>query len=1072
MFEYMNFIKPDVKFEKEFKYNNYAPMFRKKFCVDNVENAKLYVCGLGYGYYYINGNKVSSDLFTAPVSDYNKTLWYNKYDVSHLLKKGENVIAVICGNGWLNEAFSTDWKYNEVPWRDLQKFILKLEISGEIIVKSDDTWKCCPDSAIWFNALRSGEYFDANKYDPEWTFLEFDDMNWGNAIIDKTPPKGTFKECLCEPIREFEIFETKNVIKTGENRYVFDIGQNISGYIRLTVTGKQGDLLTIRYAEQLNEDGTRCLNNMDKYYKESEFQTDKFICSGETVTWSPMFVYHGFRYIEIDGLNSPYDVKVCGVFVHQDVEKRTEFECSNEFLNKLFKAGEYSVYSNLFYSVTDCPTREKLGWTNDAFASCEQLLTDFKIEKLLEKWFVDICDAMKDDGSLPGIVPTSGWGYEWGNGPVSDGVIFEIPYKIYMHTGNDNLLKTALLYYDRYFKYLETRTDEEGAVNFGLNDWARPKAPDADKVVVPVQFINSALIVYFCKIATLAAKLSNKDSSMYISKGEWHKNYLLNNYIDNDGYCKIDKQTAVALLIDFDIYNDIEPLKLQLKRLVETNKFNHNCGMVGLRRLLSALNKCQLQEYAYKVVTASGYPSFSDWFENGATTLWESWDGPDIAYSNSKNHHMYSDFMSWIVKTILGVNIIENTIKFTDVDVSPYYFENLTYAKGWCETVSGKISVSWKKVGTGVELEIEIPDGINAFYRGQKLNSGKNLINENNVVPYLENNKETSVYRKNYLNGIKNLIEKRRAKAEKIKEEYFKNIFVDVEKYRDDFKEMLGWPLNADIPKSIPNTCAEKLSETDEYEILRVTINVIDEINLTGLLFKHYNSKLPLVITQHGMLGTPEIVSGLYGFTSNYNDMTKRILNFGVNTFVPQLLLWDVDKYGVAYDRVEIDAQLKSVGSSITAIEAYAFKRIIDYFETQEYVQNIGMVGLSYGGFYTLVASAVDTRIKSSISCSYFNNRDNSFTFVDWRWQNSSQMFADAEIACLTYPRKLHIQVGSCDEVFKADTAKEEWRRLEKICVSTQHEWLSFEVFDGRHEFCKNDEPIRKLVEELKELKN
>ena len=195
------------------------------------------VCGLGYAYYYINGTAVSGDRFTAPVSDYNKTLWYNTYDVTDLLKEGENVIAVWCGNGWYNEEFKTSWDYDAAVWRDLPKFILRLDINGQKVAVSDETWKCCPDSAVWFNALRSGEYFDARKFDPGWITSEFDDRDWAQAITDTTPPSGVFRECKCEPIREFETYQPAQITRISEGKYLFDLGQNVRCFVGVDRSG-------------------------------------------------------------------------------------------------------------------------------------------------------------------------------------------------------------------------------------------------------------------------------------------------------------------------------------------------------------------------------------------------------------------------------------------------------------------------------------------------------------------------------------------------------------------------------------------------------------------------------------------------------------------------------------------------------------------------------------------------------------------------------------------------------------------------------------------------------------------
>lgn len=719
-FENAKFIKPDMS-----NTGNYAPMFRKKFQLTKKGKATLYVCGLGYGYYYINGKKVSEDIFTAPVSDYTKTLWYNKYDVSELLSEGENIFCACLGNGFYNETIKTVWDFDKAPWRDIPKLTALLEIDGEAVLKTDNTWLYTIDTPIIYNNLRSGEYFDARKYNEGWKSINFDDSSWKNAVEDNNMPQNIFRECLCEPIREFEEYKPVNIFKASENKYVFDIGQNISGYVRLKAMCPSGTELTIRYAEQINDDYSRQMNNMKRAYPESEIQTDKFICGDKPIVWSPKFTYHGFRFIEIEGITSPNEVEVSGVFVHQAVETRSHFECSNEFLNKMFNAGIYSVYANMFYQLTDCPTREKQGWTNDAQSSAEQILTNFKAEKFFEKWLQDIFDAMKDSGELPGIIPTGGWGFDWGNGPVSDGVLFEIPYRLYLHSGNTEPLFKAMPYFKRYFDFIKTRTDADGFIRFGLNDWARPDAFDEVDVVVPVELINAMFMIKFNNIARLAAELTGNDTKEYEDNIEKQKELVISTYINTDGTCKVHKQTAVALLIYFDTYTNFDALKNQLKTLIEEKDFHHDCGMVGLRILYGALNKCGLQEYAYSIINSKGYPSYNDWFERDATTLWEFWQW--YLHEDSKNHHMYSDFMSWMMKTIAGIN--KNAPGFKEAIIKPYFFNDLTYAKAHVDTVSGKLGVKWQKNGETIELEIDVPENMEVMYDGNILNAGKNIFN-------------------------------------------------------------------------------------------------------------------------------------------------------------------------------------------------------------------------------------------------------------------------------------------------------------------------------------------------------
>lgn len=751
MFDKIQFMKPNVALPESYTGVNYAPMFRKKFqveklpegeCAAECGRAKLYVCGLGYAYYYINGKPVTEDLFIAPVSDYRKTLWYNVYDVTELLVLGENCMAVWCGNGWYNEDMPSAWDHDKAEWRDVPKVILKLDVEGETILQSDDTWKCQPESAVWYNNLRSGEYFDAGKYDAEWTETSYDDSAWQNAVADTHPPKGVFRECKCEPIREFEVYPCREVIRSGDEKYVFDMGQNMSGYIRLHVTGTEGQLLTIRYAEQIKEDGSRELNNMTGCYKGvAEFMTDKVICSGKPIVWSPKFAYHGFRYIEIEGLKDASEAVVEAVFVHQAVDIRTEFECSDNFLNKLFKGGLIATHSNMFYMITDCPTREKLGWANDAQASCEQILTNFKAEHVLAKWVQDIRDAMREDGALPGIIPTPGWGFHWGNGPVSDGVLFELPYRIYLHTGNPKPLVESRAWFDRYLDYLDTKRDEAGFVGFGLPDWACPGLhPD----VVPAEMINAMLEYRFYEIAALAAKLESEAACKtaaandsvekytgrcaedYIGRGIALKERIMNAWLTADGRCSVHHQTSVAMLIYYHMYENLEPLKQQLMELVEAADFHHNCGMVGLRRLYEALNQCGLQEYAYKIVTADGYPGYRVWFDRDATTLWEYWDYEKK--EDSKNHQMYSDVLSWMVKTILGIRQEADSTGFDAVSIEPYFFEALSYARGSCDTFGGKVGVAWEKKEAGVQVDIDVPEKMTVTFRGEKLAAGKHCM--------------------------------------------------------------------------------------------------------------------------------------------------------------------------------------------------------------------------------------------------------------------------------------------------------------------------------------------------------
>ena len=331
---------------------------------------------------------------------------------------------------------------------------------------------------------------------------------------------------------------------------------------------------------------------------------------------------------------------------------------------------------------------------------------------------------------------------------------------------------------------------------------------------------------------------------------------------------------------------------------------------------------------------------------------------------------------------------------------------------------------------------------------------------------YREENDRCKHSKVNYLEGLMSLINRRQKQAENIRAEYFRDIFTNPEKYRKYLKHMLGWPLVEHKTKGTPKVSAEKLSQEDGYCIYRMQFDVLEGLKLTGLFFRvEGDNRKPLVIVQHGGLGTPEHIAGFYGDTTNYNNMLHRVLKQNVHVFAPQLLLWSGD-YQVEYDRKAIDAQLKRVGSSIAAVEIYGITRLIDYFETQDYVSTFGMVGLSYGGFYTLYTTAIDTRIQSAISCSFFNKRD-IVGWSDWTWLKSAEQFDDAEIACLAYPRKLCIEIGDEDELFDYRFAMESFERVQEICKDVGMQWIEFVVFNGTHEFCKDDGPITRLIRDI-----
>ena len=319
-------------------------------------------------------------------------------------------------------------------------------------------------------------------------------------------------------------------------------------------------------------------------------------------------------------------------------------------------------------------------------------------------------------------------------------------------------------------------------------------------------------------------------------------------------------------------------------------------------------------------------------------------------------------------------------------------------------------------------------------------------------------------YKEAYLAGLTRLIDEKQAQAAEIRRDYARDIFAEPARYRKDLRNLLGWPLTEPTPTELPPVQAEKLSEEDGYTVYRLQLEVLPGVKLAGLFFRMDGDEAkPLVLVQHGKLGTPERVSGVYGGTSNYNRMLSRIISHNVHAFAPQLCLW-ADSYEVPFDREDMDARLKRVGSSIAAVEIYGLMRILDYFEAQSYVSCLGMAGMSYGGFYTLMTTALDTRLRAAICCSYFNKRD-AVPWSDWVWFGSGHKFDDAQLACLIYPRKLYVLMGDRDELFDYRNTVASYEEAKAL---REEEWMQLHIYGGTHEFCPDDGPVSAFIQDLK----
>lgn len=720
-FEFASYIKAAEK-HSEYTFCDPLPLFRRVFEIDEeVKSAEIFVQSPGFATYYINGEPITDDVFISATSDYKKILWYDSYDVTPLLKKGKNVISAIAGNGFFNETFRTTWKFHEAYWRDAPQILVALNVNGKQALVSDGEWKTSLDhSYITYSHLRSGEFVDMRKYDITWTSLEYDDRDWKNVIV--RPDKevtGELRPVICQPVRELETYAPAEIRKTEEG-YLVDFAHTISGYMSITLTAPAGSELEFYYTEDVYPDGRIKMNNLHKvdcYPDRQPFHVNKMIASGSIDTFKPMFCYHGFRYVLIKGLDkAPAAENIKAYFIHNDVERRSEFKCGNPVIQYIYDAGIRSTWSNMFWALTDCPTREKLGWMNDAQASIEQTLINFDILPFYNKWFEDIKADMCDDGALHAVVPSHTWGRDWG--PVCDLMLYELPYRVYLYTGDSSMLTGAIEYFDRYLDFLEGYIKENK--NFILADWMGW----GNSPLIPREFVRDIIFLKGLKVTSLAYKLAKRDASELDTKLARYERFFTEKYIDENGRCTINEQTAVALMIMFGLYTDKAAISAQMAETVENSNLTLTSGMLGVQYLYDALGESGRGDLAYKLITESD-PGYKTWYAHGADTLWECWDGAD---RDSHNHHMFSNVIGWFFKTMLGIEPDPEKPGFERINLNPQFIEDAGYVRAKMQTVRGEIELGWEYKEGEFIYSVTIPDGIEAYYNDSKLSIGKNTF--------------------------------------------------------------------------------------------------------------------------------------------------------------------------------------------------------------------------------------------------------------------------------------------------------------------------------------------------------
>jgi len=728
-----------------------APYFRKTFRLDFVpQKAEITICGLGFYELCINGKDITKGAMAPYISNVDDLCYYDNYDITHLLDKGDNVIGVTLGNGFRNPYGGTVWDFQKMKSRGPLVLALCLEAEGEgkrVEIEADESFKTA-ESPILVNDLRMGYNYDSTKEIPGWNLVGFDDSLWKNALSAEAP-KGEKRLCDTDPIVVTEEMEPCAIDFFEEiyychestklhaapiedtlvkNAYVYSFPVNTAGVIKLKVNGKPGQKIRLIKGE-IYEDNHFTMRNLSFQNEDKEFenyrkhsQVDEYICKGGEEVFIPRFKYDAFQYVLVDGFTPEQATKDALTYfvMNSDIEKRADFNCSNEIINKLYENIVRSDLANLYYFPTDCPHREKNGWTGDASVSARRMILHLKASRTLKEWLRSIKASQKPSGELPGIVPTGGWGYHWGNGPSWDVVCVNLPYYIYKYDGDVEVIKENEELIVKYFEHAKTKRDEKGLVAFGLGDWVSP-VRDADGNPKAPLITTDSIELYYCarKAEHLfkEAGLAKSEASVKEFADAMYKS-IRDNLIDYDtmtvyGNC----QTCQAFALQAGIFtNEEKPqAEARLVELVHEANDTNTGGMLGVTYLFRALTDAGETDLALKVVLDDKCKNdFGYWIKNGATSMWESFHNldPNVYAISSRNHHFLGDIGGWFIEELAGIKPNPDACDIANFEISPKFAKVLDSADAYYDTSFGRLEVSWAKEGEKVCLDITSPEGI------------------------------------------------------------------------------------------------------------------------------------------------------------------------------------------------------------------------------------------------------------------------------------------------------------------------------------------------------------------------
>jgi alpha-L-rhamnosidase len=711
-------------------------VFRREFHVPGqVKRATIYASARGVFELRANGQRIGQDLFAPEWTDYDKRIHYQTYDVTALLKPGANVVAATLGDGWWSGYVG--WQETRARYGSLENSLLaQLEIElvdgRRVTVNSDNSW-VCSTGPILASDFMMGETYDARRERDGWDMAGFEPraQDW-LAAQEVAAPTVPLVAQRSEPVRVVEQLDPVSMKESSPGVYIYDLGQNIAGWVRLKVQAPKGTRITIRHAERLNPDGTLYTENL-----RSAKATDVYICKGEGIeTYEPHFTFHGFQYFEISGLPFPASKDAfVGCVVRSALEETGRFECSNPDVNRLWLNGLWSQKDNFLSVPTDCPQRdERLGWMPPPHPPLRTATYNMDVAAFFTKWMIDIEDAQTVEGIFPDIAPrlretehfvgldglcgAAGW--------ADAGVI--VPYTIWQVYGDRRILERHYSAMVKWVDWIAHHNPDGLRVNkLGNNygDWLCIPSDTSFRTHSPMKcLLATAFWADDCrKLSSIANELGHhEDAQRFQAMFERVSAAFQEEWIEPDGRVTTDTQTGYLLALAFDLVpKHLRPAAAShLVKNIEALDWHLSTGFVGISHLNPQLTLAGRPDVAYRLLLRDDYPSWLYPVRHGATTIWERWNGwthTDGFFNpsmNSFNHYSLGSVGEWLYRHVAGIELDPVSPGFQRFVLRPFIGGGLDFARASYRTLHGEIVSDWRRQGNALTWRIRIPANTSA----------------------------------------------------------------------------------------------------------------------------------------------------------------------------------------------------------------------------------------------------------------------------------------------------------------------------------------------------------------------